>query len=188
MRTTLAALAGQCSVQCRSDQRRPNPAQLQYSGNPWVFRSPGPYLMSLSKKRFSLLSLTLSFLSLCFSLCHSPPFFSLMPPIPGLCPSPGATLRMNGSQVFTQQLCLFPSPSVLHWISFNREKKNLCPSTKHDECKYSCKRSILLFSCLLFLIAYKSVFIYYLHLSSRDFGKIINTNWQCGLQEGLKNF
>lgn len=102
VRTMCGALAGQCSVQCRREQRRPRPGQTQYPGNPCVFRSPGPYLMSLSKKKVALsrvllshcLPLTLLFLS--FS--HASPSFSS--------PSPGATLRMNGFQVFTQQLCL----------------------------------------------------------------------------------
>lgn len=105
VRTMCSALAGQCSVQCRSEQRRPRPGQPQHPGNPCVFRSPGPYLMSLSKKKVALsrvflsLSVSLSF-SFCLSLFYSPSF-SHAPP-----PSPGATLRMNGFQVFTQQLCL----------------------------------------------------------------------------------
>lgn len=82
VRTMCSALAGQCSVQCRSEQRRPRPAQTQNPGNPCVFRSPGPYLMSLSKKKVALsfvsLSLSLSlFYSPSFSHAHSSP-----PPVP----------------------------------------------------------------------------------------------------------
>lgn len=84
VRTMCSALAGQCSVQCRSEQRRPRPAQPQYPDNPCVFRSPGPYLMSLSKKKVALsrvfLSLSVSlFFSFCLSLFLFPLFFSCPP-------------------------------------------------------------------------------------------------------------
>lgn len=96
------ALAGQRSVQCRREQRRLRPGQTQSPGNPCVFRSPGPYLMSLSKKKVVLSRVFLSHclpLTLLFrSFSHGSPSSSS--------PSPGATLRMNGFQVFTQQLCL----------------------------------------------------------------------------------
>lgn len=78
-----SGLAGQCSVQCRSEQRRPRPAQSQHPGNPCVFRSPGPYLMSLSKKKVALsrvfLSVSLSF-PFCLSLFYSPSFSHAPPP------------------------------------------------------------------------------------------------------------
>lgn len=102
VRTMCGALAGQCSVQCRREQRRPRPAQTQYPGNPYVFRSPGPYLMSLSKKKVALSRV---FLSHCLPLALLFPSFSHASPSSSP-PSPGATLRMNGFQVFTQQLCL----------------------------------------------------------------------------------
>lgn len=105
VRTVCCALTGQCSVQCRREQRRPRPGQTQYPGNPCVFRSPGPYLMSLSKKKVAHSGV---FLSHCLPLALLFPSFSHAshppPPPPPL--SPGATLRMNGFQVFTQQLCL----------------------------------------------------------------------------------
>lgn len=97
VRTMCSALAGQCSVQFRSEQRRPRPVQPQYPGNPYVFRSPGPYLMSLSKKKVALSMVCFS-LSLCLplflflSLTLLFPLFFSCPPSP----SPGATLRMNG--------------------------------------------------------------------------------------------
>lgn len=72
------ALVRRCSVQYRSDQGRPGPAQLQHLANPCVFRSPGPYLMSLSKKRVAL---SFSLVSLSLSLVFSVPlfFFSCLP-------------------------------------------------------------------------------------------------------------
>lgn len=84
VRTMCRALAGQCSVQCRSEQRRPRPGQPQYPGNPCVFRSPGPYLMSLSKKKVAL---SRAFLSHCLFLSITllfPLFFScsLLLPVP----------------------------------------------------------------------------------------------------------
>ena len=83
VRTMCSALAGQCSVQCRSEQRRPRPGQPQYPGNPCVFRSPGPYLMSLSKKKVALSRVFLShclplFLFLSLTLLF-PLFFSCLP-------------------------------------------------------------------------------------------------------------
>lgn len=110
VRTVCGALTGQCSVQCRREQRRPRPGQTQYPGNPCVFRSPGPYLMSLSKKKVALSGV---FLSHCLPLALLFPSFSHASPPPPPPPlSPGATLRMNGFQVFTQQLCpsLYVSP------------------------------------------------------------------------------
>lgn len=113
VRTVCGALTGQCSVQCRREQRRPRPGQTRYPGNPRVFRSPGPYLMSLSKKKVALSGV---FLSHCLPLALLFPSFShaLHPPHPTNPPplSPGATLRMNGFQVFTQQLwpTLYVSP------------------------------------------------------------------------------
>lgn len=103
VRTMCGALTGQCSVQCRREQRRPRPVQTQYPGNPCVFRSPGPYLMSLSKKKVALSGV---FLSHCLPLALLFPSFSHASPSSTTPPSPGATLRMNGFQVFTQQLCL----------------------------------------------------------------------------------
>lgn len=83
VRTMHCAIAEQCSVQCRSEQRQPWPVQRQYPGNPCVFRSPGPYLMSLSKKKVALsrvfLCVSLSF-AFCLSLSLIPPLF-LMPPL-----------------------------------------------------------------------------------------------------------
>lgn len=79
VRTMCAALAGQCSVQFRREQRRPRPGQSQYSGNPRVFRSPGPYLMGLSKKKVALSRV---FLSHCLPLTLLFPSFSHAPPHP----------------------------------------------------------------------------------------------------------
>lgn len=73
VRTVWGALTGQCSVQCRREQRRPRPGQTQYPGNPCVFRSPGPYLMSLSKKKVALSGV---FLSHCLPLALLFPSFS----------------------------------------------------------------------------------------------------------------
>lgn len=71
------ALWEQCSVQFRSEQRRPRPGQSQSSGNPRVFRSPGPYLMGLSKKKVAL---SRAFLSHCLPLALLFPSFSHTPP------------------------------------------------------------------------------------------------------------
>lgn len=79
VRTMCAALVGQCSVQFRREQRRPRPGQSQYSGNPRVFRSPGPYLMGLSKKKVALSRV---FLSHCLPLTLLFPSFSHAPPPP----------------------------------------------------------------------------------------------------------
>lgn len=100
VRTVRGALWEQCSVQFRSEQRRPRPGQSQSSGNPRVFRSPGPYLMSLSKKKVAL---SRAFLSHCLPLALLFPSFSHTP---SDSTSPEATLRMNEFQVFTQQLWL----------------------------------------------------------------------------------
>lgn len=74
-------------MQCRSEQGLAGPIEPQYSDNPCVFRSPGPYLMSLGKERGSVLSLS--------------PYPAFIPPS-----TPGAASRMNGFQVLTQQLSL----------------------------------------------------------------------------------
>lgn len=79
VRTVCGALTGQCSVQCRREQRRPRPGQTQYPGNPRVFRSPGPYLMSLSKKKVALSGV---FLSHCLPLALLFPSFSHASPSP----------------------------------------------------------------------------------------------------------
>lgn len=89
VRTMCAALAGQCSVQFRREQRRPRPGQSQYSGNPRVFRSPGPYLMGLSKKKVALSRVFLSHclpLTLLFpSFSHAPPPSPTQHPLKPLC-------------------------------------------------------------------------------------------------------
>lgn len=86
VRTVRGALWEQCSVQFRSEQRRPGPGQSQSSGNPCVFRSPGPYLMSLSKKKVAL---SRAFLSHCLPLALLFPSFSHTPrtqhPLKPLC-------------------------------------------------------------------------------------------------------
>lgn len=83
VRTMCVALAGQCSVQCRREQRQLRPGQTQNPGNPCVFRSPGPYLMSLSKKKVVLSRVFLSHclpLTLLFrSFSHASPSSSSRP-------------------------------------------------------------------------------------------------------------
>lgn len=74
-----SALAKQRSVQYRSDVGWADLTEPRPSTNPAVFRSPGPYLMSLGKKRgisFSRSLFSFSFpLALSFSLSfsHAPP-------------------------------------------------------------------------------------------------------------------
>lgn len=119
VRTMCSALAEQCSVQFRSEQRRPRPVQPQYPGNPYVFRSPGPYLMSLSKKKVALsmvcfslsLSVSPSF-SFCLSLFYSPSFSHAPPPRPlePLCE------WMDSKCLLSNSAC----PSVLLRISSKR--------------------------------------------------------------------
>lgn len=80
VRTVHGALWEQCSVQFRSQQKRPGPGQSPSSGNPRVFRSPGPYLMGLSKKKVAL---SRAFLSHCLPLALLFPTFShTTPPTP----------------------------------------------------------------------------------------------------------
>ncbi len=99
-----SALAKQRSVQYRSDVGWADLTEPRPSTNPGVFRSPGPYLMSLCKKRgssFSRSLFPLSFplvLSFSLSFSHAPPSQS-----PAL---PGASVQMNEFQVFTQQFSL----------------------------------------------------------------------------------
>lgn len=71
-----SSLAKQRSVQYRSDVGWADLTEPRPSTNPAVFRSPGPYLMSLGKKRFSLSLFPLSFplvLSFSLSFSHAPP-------------------------------------------------------------------------------------------------------------------
>lgn len=74
-----SSLAKQRSVQYRSDVGWADLTEPRPSTNPAVFRSPGPYLMSLGKKRgisFSLSLSPLSFplvLSFSLSFSHAPP-------------------------------------------------------------------------------------------------------------------
>lgn len=74
-----SSLAKQRSVQYRSDVGWADLTEPRPSTNPAVFRSPGPYLMSLGKKRgisFSLSLFPLSLplvLSFSLSFSHAPP-------------------------------------------------------------------------------------------------------------------
>ncbi len=98
-----SALAKQRSVQYRSDVDWADLTEPRPSTNPAVFRSPGPYLMSLGKKRGSSFSCSLFPLSFPLILSFSL-FFSCTPSqTPAL---PGASVQMNVPSVYSAVLSL----------------------------------------------------------------------------------
>lgn len=101
VRTMRGTLSEQCSVQFRSEQRRPGQDRASPLVIPAFSGALARTWWAWARKR--LRSLVRFSLTVSHSL-----FYSLLFLTPPDSTSPEATLRMNEFQVFTQQLCLFP--------------------------------------------------------------------------------